>query len=1465
MLGSATLLVAFAALLPAAGAEPEKVGVRPYEMDWAGRTEDAVPPLVDFEDLAGWRVESRDAEARLERTREQQIWGKGVAKLTYRGAGPSPEVLILPPAPLPIPAPFDAVTLWVYGNNWGWAPDPETPQVEISVVFEDSKGAEFRVRLWHVDWTEWNLLHKRLDPGQIERAKAGAKLKAIAVSGGRNRADRSICIDNLAVFAEKFPPLTFAPRPERGIPMFPGQGTGTNTGPGKLPFPNRPETICPENLASGFTNAVRDSGTGFDLVYEGPDGKLLWRYEPRTGTLGDITARWEGRGGPIRPCAGGGVRIDAGGKVLEPEAAEHLGSKASGGTVESRWRLRAGGTAVDLQYVFAIRGKSLRIDVIAPGGGVAEVRLGRAEGLRAPRLVKVPFYLYSWGGARPSVAVSGPPEAPLFLAGHPDWCLSNGSTLFAENAIAPNGVTYTGGARYIPKTDGERNDCFERIYVALSPRFEEVLPTIPNPPSPWKGIAGTHVWRAHGAGDRKADLAFWTECRRRGMTQVVITDHETGWRDGGESFTFRTRAAPGKGGDEGQREYARAMIDRLGFVYGPYNNYTDFAPVNGFWSFDMVSRTPENQLQHAWMRCYAPKPARAVECCERLAPEIQAKFGFRTAYCDVHTAVSPWDRTDYDARVPGAGTFAAVFYSYGEIMLHQKKAWGGPVYSEGTYHYLYCGLTDGNYGQDNPYKPWRNPWLVDFDLRKMHDLACNFGMGAPSMFYGDRQLGSTPAEVDASIDRFLAATVAFGHPGFLSYEGGSRTALRSYFLVQAIASRYCMARAEEILYAGADGRLLDTSAAVASGAFERSQVAVRYSDGTCVVSNGNTRDRMKATAFGRAVDLPPDGFTGWTADGSVLASSGDGVPALRVPSSAMTPGTVAEGGSGHRADYAEAPSYLYVDGRGTFARFPKAASAGAAACKVLDGKFEVIPYEGVECGFAVRARAAKALDKEGKEIGPAGLRRARGLTYVLPVQGAFSYVLEAGEPDGPEAPTCDRDEAAAGERVAVRGKEAREVEIPKDAKAGERVWLQVDGGWIDFAVVPAADFRVDLEGNSLRLEITNRLGTIEDFTASFRGKDRTFRIGSMRTDVAKFDIGEPKGEAEEIASIEVRFAGRTERIERAILTRLGRRKLADLPARWQAGIRFRGGAERSDFGDSGGYAAEGQQVSGGVSRDGIRMHPPYMGGVGYAFVLYEPLALPPSPPAAFRALVGKGDGSDPGDGILYRVIVVDDAGAEAVAGEATVTRHEWRPIEADLSRWAGRKVRLKLVADVGSRDDSSGDWAAWTEMRLEARDPALTRSLVDDPSPFLREPGPFPAAGLKAEDLRKAKAGWLRYEGKGLEGGDRYPTSAVLNGVEVGRLAQAGGDETRGVFVEAKIPLAAEAIGKLGLVNALAIRNAKGDAFSIRRIWIDLELADGRRASSQVAASTWTQPSGWKYAEGIGVPAEKEIEVILRF
>ncbi len=60
-----TILAAVVMMLTAAacGGTANTIGQRPYEMVWANRAQDHCPPLVDFEDLTGWRVEGKGAVA----------------------------------------------------------------------------------------------------------------------------------------------------------------------------------------------------------------------------------------------------------------------------------------------------------------------------------------------------------------------------------------------------------------------------------------------------------------------------------------------------------------------------------------------------------------------------------------------------------------------------------------------------------------------------------------------------------------------------------------------------------------------------------------------------------------------------------------------------------------------------------------------------------------------------------------------------------------------------------------------------------------------------------------------------------------------------------------------------------------------------------------------------------------------------------------------------------------------------------------------------------------------------------------------------------------------------------------------------------------------------------------------------------------------------------------------------------
>ena len=595
----------------------------------------------------------------------------------------------------------------------------------------------------------------------------------------------------------------------------------------------------------------------------------------------------------------------------EPKDGDLL-AKFNGGAVK--------GESPDLLEVTTHRkGRSLIVDLYAPAGAVTAVSSGTASEAKVVKRFTVPYLAYGHGKARLNIELL---EGGWYRSAVFDWYRSNASEIGASGD--------TQAMMYHPKTDGTFNPVSERIVITVSRNFADVLPVIPNPVSPHKAITGTHAWRAHGTSDHAFDREFWREVKKAGIEHVVVNDHETMWRDRGESFTFRTEAAPGRGGDAGAADYSRFMRLDLGYVYGPYNNYTDFSPMNAHWRRNLVSRSRDGSLTTAWFRCYAPKAVFAPEYCERILPAMQAKFAFNTAYCDVHTAIPPWRRTDYDARVPGAATFAQTFYAWGELMLIQKRYWKGPVYSEGGQQFLLSGLTDGNYGQDRGYDFFTLPWIVDFDVLRIHPLECNFGMGTLAMFSPgktpeerSRHRPHTPTEKerDELLDTFMTATVAFGHAPFLvldycfvpskafgpAYHGATKmdmenglpVALKSYAMVQPIAARYTQAEAVRIAYFDADGNALTSSDAISSGAVARNQLLVEYSDGTFVVANGNAHERLCATVDGQACRVPPRAFKAWTRDGKVRVE-------------------IAEGVDGKRTYVSECPEFTYRDG--TFTR-----------------------------------------------------------------------------------------------------------------------------------------------------------------------------------------------------------------------------------------------------------------------------------------------------------------------------------------------------------------------------------------------------------------------------------------------------------------------------------------------------------------------------------------------------------------
>lgn len=958
------------------------IGKRPYEMIDAGRNVNPHPPTVDFENSDGWSIETTHSEARFEKSREEQLWGDHVGKLTYRATGDEKPIVVLkPPKPIPLTAPLDCIGLWVCGNNWDWAPDPETPRTEIFIVLKGRNDKPVHISIAWVRWKEWFLCHRKLNRWQLEAIGDDPCFEAIEIHGGTNREERTLYFDDLSFYRETSEPLSFQPRPKRGIELPEGQTIGANTGPGRLPFPNRKETILPSVKDPDISTTLAKPGNSYKFESTSKDGTLIWTYTPKSGGFDDLKAIWQNNGGNKKTFSfrNSGLRFTDE-KEREPKLLE---LNATENDVTARWKFGDD----EVVYRFELLKMSLIVDVRCLGGIVKEVAFGQVVSDKTAKCIKVP-YLTGHAEQRPLVLMNGTEDNPLFFLQLVDHTRSNASELFFENSIKNDNVVLNGGSRYWPRTDGKHNDCFERLFFNISSRFDEVLPEIPNNPSPWKNVTGKRVWRSYGAGDRKHDIDYWKRVHRYGLRNVLIVDHETMWRDGGESFTFRTTTAPERGGDAVQKEYTEKIHD-LGYVYGPYNNYTDIAPVNESWSEDRVTRTSDGNWRQGWTRCYNPKPSVAVQLEPKITEIIQRKFHFNTAYCDVHTAVPPWNYVDYDHRVPGAGTFAATFFAYGEIMLHQKKIWAGPVYSEGGHHWYYSGLTDGNYAQDRDYDIPNNPWLVDFDLLRIHPLECNFGMGNRGMFFGPNRPEMSPEE---QLDRFLAATLAFGHTGFLDLDNGLETGTRSYFALQQLQIRYADQTVTRIRYGDPEGRLLETSQALLADIVRHNFLSIEYENGFKLYVNGNPEKiwnckevKRKISPNGWFIVDPKNELTAWSLDFQ-----------------------------GHRCDYVDSPQYLFADVRANPsggsvpekpARFKNLlCDKQLIVLKNIDerNRYEMIVgeswYSKKSTVHAVRLENDSdadviALDFERNELGPAKTRFENGMVHVLPVEGAVSYIL----------------------------------------------------------------------------------------------------------------------------------------------------------------------------------------------------------------------------------------------------------------------------------------------------------------------------------------------------------------------------------------------------------------------------------------------------------------------------------------
>jgi hypothetical protein len=162
------------------------------------------------------------------------------------------------------------------------------------------------------------------------------------------------------------------------------------------------------------------------------------------------------------------------------------------------------------------------------------------------------------------------------------------------------------------------------------------------------------------------------------------------------------------------------------------------------------------------------------------------------------------------------------------------------------------------------------------------------------------------------------------------------------------------------------------------------------------------------------------------------------------------------------------------------------------------------------------------------------------------------------------------------------------------------------------------------------------------------------------------------------------------------------------------GTCLRGKAETDDARANGASFQRRRTAIGGESRLAYAVHPPYQGGAGYLFWTKD-VEVPPDGILCYA--VGMGPKSpERSDGVWFRVFAAELEAGKAAAyrrlAETTTKAHAWLPQRVPLDAYAGRRIRLKFVADPGPKDNCTTDHAFWADAQVigkrNAR-PAMTK------------------------------------------------------------------------------------------------------------------------------------------------------------
>jgi hypothetical protein len=853
-------------------AQPANTKVMPDE-----RTHDRLfprPPIVElidqlphdwltaFEDLERWEISIEGmTEPQVRRCRYRPLFHDTHIEITWTSAKEA-KILLIPPRPLQLPKTWSAVDFWIGGHPT----DFEGPKMECTLHCLDRDGGRREIEICGSSPARRphavDLFH-RLVPRPLREGLQDGHLRAIEIRVPE--ADSRYMIHLYAMTFYNYRPRRKYQRPAR------------------LPFPTHPDGVVPTPSAPGAGQL--EPGEGANAVtrfsFRAEDGStVLYTYTPQTGALDDVTVSVDGAT-PFCPCAGGGLVFEMGNQRLVPPYragnARLVRQSIEPGQLKTFWQARAGAQTVEYCLSFRIVNRSLVIEAQVQGTSAMEMRIGYPDGPGEKRAIEVPMLVWDWDRWKPSIEKpdflarkSGRTRSPAILLAHDcflsaifDWYVSDASFLYATAESATDAAGFDGGAAYLPVIDQGRNPLREKLILTVSKRFEEVLPNIPNPPSPYGELMRERVY-SHGISQSASPVRH----ENLGIHQVVtiIETYDAacdygGYRpsnDMGSMDDWIDEPSKTKGG---MAEFLRhhAQFRKIGWLTGNYTLYCQMSPI--FHCFAEMDRLhdPDGFHPRTWAGTARPVPGESLDYARRQVPKIARACGPQIIYSDGYTNMPAWWVNDYSPGVAGAGKFRETFEQVSLLYMAMREGYHAPVTSEGGMQWMYSGLIDGNMGRTQ-FNPWDKktpylppPDLVDFQLRKIHLLTVdNCGNDYFETWSPEKR------------DSFICQTLAYGKRGlWTAYSGeGTETqamSCRSYFTWHLAQKRYRCVPVERILYHNGE-ELVDSSAIIRQRKERTGRIYVRYQNGFESWTNLNPKEPWRIQVEGRDWLLPPYGW-----------------------------------------------------------------------------------------------------------------------------------------------------------------------------------------------------------------------------------------------------------------------------------------------------------------------------------------------------------------------------------------------------------------------------------------------------------------------------------------------------------------------------------------------------------------------------------------------------------------------------